>query len=293
MFGTILAAALAVSSLMPSRPAPNAAFDSGTIHAARCGSGGTTLVFSPGLGSGPWSWAEQITRFSKDYTVYAITLDGFDGRAYAPRPDLFAAFSSDFWTFASAQRLDKPILIGHSLGGTLALLLGETHPERLGGIVALDGLPVFPMLAQSTVEQRNAAALQLSGTIANESREQLLAYDRGYMKQIGTVRDELVDPAATRLAASDPHAVAAWSQRDLSLDLRPELSKVTTPVVELMPYAPPSPYSKEQTLAFYQMLLGGAPHANVVAIEGARHFAMLDQPAAVDEAITQFLAQLR
>lgn len=285
-------AAIAASDL-PSLPQPAASFDSGMLHVDRYGTGTKALVFIPGLGCGPWSWAEQIKRFSTTHSVYAITLPGFDGRAFAPQTDLFAAFERDFWAFAQAQHLEKPVVIGHSLGGTLGFVLAESHPERLGGVIALDGLPVFPMLAQATAAQREASATQLAASLSQQSHDGLFAYEVSYMKKVGTVHDALDTPVAALVAKSDPKALAAWGEADLVSDLRAALKKANVPILELMPYASPSPYSKEQTLAFYRLLLAGAPNAEVIPVEGARHFAMLDQPQAVDDAIAQFLLSVR
>ena len=283
-------AATIAAVALPSLPQPSASFDSGMLHVDRYGSGTKAIVFIPGLGCGPWSWAEQIHRFSAAYTVYAITLPGFDGRTFTAQSDLFTTFDRDFWSFAQTQHLNRPVVIGHSLGGTLGFLLAESHPERLSGVIALDGLPVFPTLAQSTQTQRDAAAAQLAGAIAHQSHDQLVAYQISYMKQIGTVNDAFDAPLADLVGKSDPRAIAAWAQADLSTDLRPALAKANVRILELVPYAQPNPYSKDQTLAFYRMLVSAAPRADVVAIDSARHFAMLDQPQGVDDAITRFLS---
>ena len=80
----------------------------------------------------------------------------------------------------------------------------------------------------------------------------------------------------------------------MTIDLRPGLSKLTVPLQVLMPYNPAdqSPYSPEQTLAFYQSLLAGAPHTKVVPISPARHFLLLDRPEATQAAVTEFLNSL-
>jgi len=292
-FSTLFSASPASAATLPPLPAADRSFDAGTLHVDVYGKGAQTLIFIPGLSSGPWSWSEQIAHFSPSYTVFALTLPGFSGRPFAGSPDLFAAFSADFWAMLNAQNVSRPVVIGHSLGGTLAIALAEQHPDRLRAAIALDGLPVFPMLAQSTAAERASAAKQMAAGIAAESHDQLLAYEVQYMKAIGTVDSTLVQTLAENCANSDPKAVAAWGAADLSIDLRPQLKDLKTPVLELMPYAKPSPYSEDQTLAFYHMLLAGAPNAKVEPIEGARHFAMVDQPAAVDSAITQFLGSVR
>jgi pimeloyl-ACP methyl ester carboxylesterase len=280
----------AVAATLPALPKADESFESGSLHVDRFGSGASVLIFVPGLNSGPWSWAGQIAHFSPSSTVYALTLPGFNGRPFRPQPDLFAAFSQDFWALLDARRIKAPVVIGHSLGGTLAIALAEQHPERLGGVIALDGLPVFPLLSQSTDAQRSQAAETAGAQIAGQAPAAYLASQVQYMQTIGTVNADLVQPVAALLATSDPAATAAWVKADLIADLRPSLKNATVPILELMPYAQPSPYTQEQTLGFYQSLLAGAPHANVVPIPGARHFAMLDQPQAVNAAIAQFLA---
>jgi pimeloyl-ACP methyl ester carboxylesterase len=273
-------------------PAPAESFDVGSTHVDRYGSGSNTIIFIPGLACGPWEWAREIKIFSQQNTVYALTLSGFDGRAYAIGGDPFAAFSNDFWSLLDRRKIARPIVIGHSLGGTLAIALAEQHSDRLGGIVALDGLPVFPSLAQADAGARSKAAQAASAQIASQTHDQVADYEKKYM-QMATLDSTLVDPTAALEAESEPKGIAAWLSADLSIDLRPDLAKITIPFVELMPYAPGSTYTQSQTLAFYQSLVAGAPYVAVVPIPNARHFAMLDQPQAVDAAITQFLARVR
>jgi pimeloyl-ACP methyl ester carboxylesterase len=190
----------------------------------------------------------------------------------------------------NAQHIVRPVVIGHSLGGTLVIALAEEHPERLSAAIALDGLPVFPTAAQMSAEQRAAAADALAAQIRSQTPAQVLAAETSYMQTIGTLDPALVAPTAALEARSDPAAIAAWAQTDLKADLRPALASATVPLLELMPYAPGGPYTEDQTVAFYRTLLAGAPNLTVVPIDGAKHFAMLDQPASVDAAIGRFLA---
>lgn len=273
-------------------PKPTESFDVATLHVDKFGSGTQALVLIPGLAGGAWVWYDTIARFSASYRVYVITLPGFDARPPTSERPLFKTFARDFWAMLAARHIRKPVLIGHSLGGTLAIALAEEHPEQLAGIVAVDGLPVFPTLSNATPEQRQMMAAQMSNAISKQSEAEALAAQRSYMSSIGTNKPELVEPAARLAARSDPKAVAAWMQEDLITDLRPGLGKLTIPFLEIMPYdaAQGSPYTQEQTLAFYKSLIERAPQSTVVAITPARHFVMLDKPEAFDKAITHFLS---
>lgn len=285
----------AIASTLAEAPTPVASFDAGTLHVDKYGSGSRALILIPGLGSGPWAWYGTIARFAPQYTIYAITLPGFDGQPATTKGTLFSTFASDFWAMLDAQKIAKPIVIGHSIGGTLAIALGEQHPDRLGGIVSVDGLPVFPMLAQATAEQRAAAGAKLVAMYGTMTADQELAGEVRYMGSVGTIDAALVTPAAQLEAKSDPKAIGAWAREDLSSDLRPQLAKLTVPFLEVMPYnpadaKPPMNYTQEQTLAFYQSLLAGAPQAKVVAIAPSRHFAMLDQPGQFYAILSAFLS---
>jgi pimeloyl-ACP methyl ester carboxylesterase len=117
------------------------------------------------------------------------------------------------------------------------------------------------------------------------------------MSTIGTNRPELIEPAARLQARSDPQAVAAWLREVFTTDLRPNLGRITIPLLEIMPYDPsdatrPPAYTQEQTLAFYKLLLATAPKASVLAITPARHFVMLDQPEQFYKAVSEFLASV-
>ncbi len=158
---------------------------------------------------------------------------------------------------------------------------------------------MFPLAATATPEQRKAIAAQTVASFSTGDATSQLAYEKRYMSTFGTIDPALVDPTAAREAKSDPKAIAAWMQEDVATDLRPDLNKLTIPLLEIMPYYaadhthPPLQFTQDQTKTFYQSLLDGAPHAEVAAIPDARHFAMLDQPAAFYAAVEKFIASLR
>jgi len=300
----LAAACFGASSAAPLAVAPPAvsSFDGGTLHVDVYGHGPQNVVFIPGLASGPWSWFGTIDALlagggSDRYTIYSLTLPGFDGHAPSAKRPLFDAVASDFWALLAAKNVTKPVVVGHSLGGTLAIALAEQHPERLAGIVAVDGLPVFPALAGATPAQRQAVAQQLDATFATLDEAGLLSAERKYMAAVATNQPSLVDVMAADAARSDAKSIGEWASEDALTDLRPALNRIDIPFVEIMPYdpsdaVPPTNYTQAQTQAFYESLLAGAPTARVVAIAPARHFVMLDRPEAFDAALIQFLTSV-
>ncbi len=300
-----LGASLACATALPARaatpptlPIADAQADAGSLHVLRYGRG-EPVVLLPGLTTGPWEWAELIRRLSPRYTVYAIALPGFDGRP-AATPPLFDRFSRDFWALLDAQKIARPVVIGHSLGGTLAIALAEQHSERLRGIVALEGLPILPGMERGTAEQRTTMAAQITGPILAQSHDQFLAYEQTYMRgPYGVIDPELAAPLADLEGRSDPAAVAEWLKEDASTDLRPDLSRIAVPMLEIVPYnAPdtassPNPYTEDEKVAYFRTLLAGVPRLQVISVSPARHFAMYDQPDRIFAIVDAFLNATR
>ncbi|HEX3463317.1 MAG TPA: alpha/beta hydrolase [Candidatus Elarobacter sp.] len=288
----------AAAASLQALPSADAQIDAGSLHVLRFGHG-DPVVLLPGLTTGPWEWSALIRHLAPSHTVYAVGLPGFDGRPPASAP-LFDRATRDFWSLLDAQKIARPVVIGHSLGGTLAILLGEQQPERLRGIVALDGLPVFPGMETVTAEQRAALAQQSSAAIARQGHDEMAAFEKGYMRGAGGVLDDqLSDQIATLEANSDPAGTAQWLAEDLASDTRAGLAKITVPLLEIVPYnAPdlansPAKYTEDQKVSYYRTLLNGAPKVQVVSISPARHFAMFDQPDKLNAIVDAFLSQNR
>ncbi|HEX5275606.1 MAG TPA: alpha/beta hydrolase [Candidatus Rubrimentiphilum sp.] len=288
--------AAARAAIPPPLPAPLKSFDSGSLHVDVYGTPGRrALVFIPGLTCGPWEWAGEIAQFSPSYTIYALTLPGFDGHP-AIKPPLFQTVSADFWTLLQTESIVRPVVIGHSLGGTLAIMLAEQHSDKLGGVISVDGLPTFPGMDRMTADQRAQAAAQMTAAMAQASTPaQFAAMEKTYVLPTLMISPDDIAVVAPLAARSDIAATAAWTTEDIGLDLRAELTKVATPLLVVAPFDAalegkvlPDADAKR---GYYEALLANDPAANVQMIEPSRHFVMYDQPKKLHDAIAAFVRQ--
>jgi len=277
----------------PALPAPAAVMDYGAIAVEKHGASGAPLVLIPGLAGGAWSWAETIRRLAPTHAVYVLTLAGFSGRPAVPTP-LIDHVVADIARFVRDNQLDRPTIIGHSLGAFVAFRLAIAHPDLIGGLIAVDGFPVFSPLAEADAGGRAAAAKKLAQELAvgknpAEFHAALLNFLTARMN------DPVQAAQAADLAArSDPEATAEYIIEMLSADLRPELSKLTMPVLALVAensYKRGLP--EPEIRAFYARVLSNAPQGSIALIRNARHFAMVDQPDVVAAAIEGFAAGRR
>ncbi|MET0617468.1 MAG: alpha/beta hydrolase [Luteibacter sp.] len=277
-------------------PAPAETFTVGTLKVERFGATGSPVVLIPGLAGGSWVWSGTIAALSPSHRVYAVTLAGFDGTpAPTAEGNWLDRADASLADLLGRPDLRKAVLVGHSLGGTLALRFAGRHPELPGGIVAVDGLPVFPGMERVSPEQRAAIAGGLRAQLESASPEAFKAQQLGYMQQIGTRDKAIAGRVAPLNARSDQKAVARYMAEDAGADFRPALKQATAPILEIVPYdaedaaAGPMKMSQAQKTAYYASLLADAPGARTLAIAPSRHYVMLDQPAAFQRALADFI----
>jgi pimeloyl-ACP methyl ester carboxylesterase len=275
--------------------APAERFEVNGVVVERHGSGGRPLILIPGLASGSWVWQDTIRAFAPDHAIYVLTLPGFDGRPPAgPAP--FAAARAAVLELIASRRLDKPVLVGHSLGGILALAVAEDRSATVGGVVSIDGLPVMPGTEDLPPDPRVQFAGQTRAQIGRQPAALFAQQQQTYMRTIGVLDMSRADALAQLTARSDPASVGAWAADVLTLDLRPGLKSIQAPVLTIVPYLDLDSSQQGLTPAakadYYRALMEGTRKLQVVTVAPARHFAMFDQPQGITAAIRTFLDTL-
>ena len=277
-----------------------ASFTVGTLTVQRSGERGRPVILIPGLASGAWVWDAASAHLAADHVVYTVTLAGFDGIPLPSAPgNLIDRADSSLLALIRTRHIEKPVLIGHSLGGMLAIRLATEHPELLGGVIAADGLPIFPGAENMTPAQLSVMSRDMIAQVGTASPEAFRSQQLGYMQRVGVIDPDTAAKYAKLTARSDPMATAIYATQDLAIDLRPSLAKATVPILEISPYfaadvaAPPMSLSEAQKTAYYEKLLAGAPNARVISISPSRHFVMLDQPQRFIQTVDDFLANMK
>lgn len=104
-----------------------------------------TVVLIHGLSSWMGFWEYQVADLAKDHRVLALDLPGFgaSGRPDAPFTPPWFAGIVDGWL--GALGVDHAVIVGHSMGGQVAMTLALEHPARVSGLVlsAPAGIEVF------------------------------------------------------------------------------------------------------------------------------------------------------
>ncbi|MBV9737429.1 MAG: alpha/beta hydrolase [Candidatus Eremiobacteraeota bacterium] len=297
-FAIAFGLALTLSALPAIGQTPTHSFDVGSIHVDQYGSGDPALILIPGLTDSAAVWSGTIAHFAPQHTIYALTLGGTGGRP-APQGTLLDKTAADLAALITENNINKPVVIGHSMGGFLALHLAAEHSSLLRGAISLDGLPVLPGQENATPAQRASAASSMTGPMRGLTAAQLEAAERQMILPYMTQAKNL-DAVAAAGRGADPAATAEYLQEMVQADLRPQLSNITVPLLVLMPFDasidPQNPQTPFKTAAqkqqFYTGLLANARTAKLAVVNNSRHFIMYDQPEQFYALVQNFLGSL-
>src|SRR5262249_39100323 len=85
-------------------------------------------------------WDASLDRFTRDYTVVTLDLAGHGGSGRGRKEWTIAAFADDVKAVVEKLGLERVVLIGHSMGGPVALEAARKMPQRLVALVPVDTL---------------------------------------------------------------------------------------------------------------------------------------------------------
>lgn len=272
----VLALPAARPALAQTAPTPHPAFDvTVTGH-------GRPVILLPGLTCPGAVWDETVARYQGQYQCHVVSLAGFGG--VGPRQPVPAHLLQDtrdqLLAYIKAQKLRRPVVIGHSLGGFLALWMTATDPTALGPLEIVDSLPFIAAI------QNPAATAEMARPQAEQLRQQL---SRGHQplaasRQIAAalVTDSArVSQVARWSQASDPATVAQAMYDMYTTDLRADVARIQQPVLVLGSWAGYQQYgaTKEGVRTTFTQQYAQLPQARVELSEAGRHFLMYDDTA--------------
>lgn len=237
------------------------------------GKGEPVLLF-PGFTCTGEVWNDLVSEISKNKTCHIFTFAGF-GNVPAIKKPWLPKIKASLENYISEQKLEKATLIGHSLGGSLALWLATEDRYNFKKIIIVDTLPSIGALMMPNFNKDN------------------IVYENPYNKRLLEMSDEDFEKMATQYATGmslnkDKHAkiknwiletdreTYAYGYTDLlKLDLREDIAKIKIPVSIL---GATHPFGEEAVKKTYQKQYKNLDNYTIKYAKDAAHFIMYDQP---------------
>ena len=289
----LVGASLALAACSrPDSPPAVAADSAGTFTSDRISvvtrGSGPDLILVPGLSSHHNVWDSIVGPLESHYRLHLVQVSGFAGFPAAANADgpVSAPVAEEIARYITAAGLAKPAVIGHSMGGTIGIMLAARHPDLVGHLMVVDMPPVLGVFVggpQATVESVRPVADQIRAAPDSFVGE--------FSKMVSgmTNRPALQPEVIRTLTASDRRTVVNAFAELLVTDLRPELGRITAPMVVLYVIPPQAGMPPDQVDAAMRAAYANAPNAKLVRIENSLHFIQLDQPARLVAEIEAFV----
>lgn len=262
-------------------PPPAQGFSSDRITIATRGAG-PDVILIPGMGSHPDVWDATAAALEGDYRLHIVHVNGFAGMpARGNANGLVAApVAEEIARYIAEQHLDHPAVIGHSMGGTIGMMLAARHPDSVGKLEVVDMSPFIGLMFGGPDATPDSVR-----PIADGMRNQIRSAPAGMASPVieqmyaGMVRTEGERANVVQHARESDMGVIANSFHELiTTDLRQELSHITAPVTVLYVIPPNLPMPAEQYEALMVQAYANAPSPHIVKFDTAYHFIMLDEP---------------
>lgn len=255
---------------------------------------GKPVILIPGLGCSAEVWHETAAHLNKaGYQTHALTLAGFGGtKPLANNSQFLATVREDLAAYIRDKKLDHPVVIGHSLGGFLALWLAETNPDLPSKVISVDGLPFLTALMNPAVTREGAehAADTARKRLNASSPEDFKKAQRDAVTSMVTSPENVEREMQVAVTADRTAFTEAMAQMTL-IDLRPDLPKIKAPVLVLGSWILYKDYgaTHDSATQLYATQFVNFPAVKLVMNDTARHFIQLDTPDWFYNQVDQFL----
>lgn len=248
------------------------------LYYAVAGQGEPPLIFLHGGGGWSEHWQLQWSACAAFTQVLACDLRGH-GRSAAPQGRYaIETFVDDLHALLTHLAIQRPILVGHSLGGTIALRYAFDFPEEVAGMVVIDA---GCRAEVATREEYRALVVARVHDFAAAS-----ATLRPYQSSPHSGQADFVQAVLAATPAPAAGVIHATHYGIITHNNAAAAAFVTCPVLVLgaadMAYWP--------SIASWQAYV---PHARVFGIPASGHYLMLEQPAPVNAALAQFWQDVR
>jgi N-formylmaleamate deformylase len=254
------------------------------LHYTRTGGGGPPLVLAHGFSDDGLCWTPIARALEAERDVIMVDARGH-GRSDGPDEGYDTpSLADDLAGAIAALGLERPPVLGHSMGAATALMLAARHPDAVGAILLEDPPSIWmpPRPDKLTPQQRAAGMRGWVVAIKRKTRDELIAGQR--VADPAWPEDELEPWADSKLRLSFNLLNRNY---DISADSSAALRQIKCPLLLITgDESRGALVSAEAAEALQSML----PQARVAHIADAGHSIRRDQRARYLEVVRDFLA---
>lgn len=254
---------------------------------------GPDLILIPGLASTSAVWSRTAARMAQQRRLHLVSVRGFGDLSAGANADgaIMSAVAGEVRRYIAEAGLTRPAIIGHSMGGQVALRVAADAPDRIGRVMTVDASPFFPALISpgatvgdvEPIAQVAYQAVQFLGDEALRSRGRSLGLE------LGGAADAVFESMGWQ--GGDRRVLAQALYEVMTVDLRHRLPDIAAPVTVVYGWSPDEASPRSRADSLFRGAYASLPRPAVFErIEGAEHMVMIDQPTRFLAAVERFMA---
>lgn len=240
---------------------------------------GDALLLLHGLGCSASDWGLQMPALSQKYRVIAPSLRGFGGSDKPAGPCSIMQYADDVVTLLDRLNIERAHVLGHSMGGAVAMQLAVARPERLDSLIVINAQPSFGVR-----DWRRYLMLLMrfmaGGPAGMERMTRFLACRLFPHDHQAALRDQM----RTRYAGNDRRAFLAAINALAGWSVEHMIDRVATPTLVLAGEHDVTPVDSAREFA------DRLPNGRLEVVADSGHATPFDQHDVVNKLVMEFLS---
>ncbi len=186
------------------------------LNVAESGAGKIALVFLHYFGGSSRSWKEVIKRLAEDFICVAPDLRGFGESNTQGENFALEDYADDVADLIEHLKIERFVLVGHSMGGKIALCFAARQPENLESLILVATSPPTP---EPIADDERAHLLESHGNrrAAEETVRKVVA---------NPLPEKIFETAVEDNLRSSEKAWKAWLEDGSRVDISDSMSKI-------------------------------------------------------------------
>ncbi len=239
------------------------------------GEGNVALVFTHGWSCDKSYWSNFRDEFAKDFKVVTIDLAGHGESGLNRENYTVELFGEDVAAVANHLKLNKIILIGHSMGGAVIIEAAKRLPGKVIGLVGVDTYQSFT--DDWSAEQKE--------NFLKSFTENFVETTKGFVKSMFplTADSNLVKKVAEDMSSAPPKAAVSAIRNVFFYDPIPTLKEINLPIISINCDMYPVAIEENKKIV---------KDFDVKFMKGVGHFLMLEKPDEFKELLSEAINKL-
>ena len=255
---------------------------------------GQAMILIPGLSSSGDVWKETVARYQSHFECHVLTLAGFAGVPPLEGPFL-GRVRDDLAAYIKEKNLVKPVIVGHSLGGFLALDFASKYPDVPGKVVIVDAYPFLPAVWSPNITAAEAAgyAKNVRNSMGSQTQQQYEEYVKsGASTKMMVGNDQQLATVVEWGLKSDRKAVMEALAEMMTVDPRDSIAAIKCPTLVLGSWIGYKQYTDhDKTLASLRTQYAKLKGVQIELTDRGHHFMMWDDADWMYAQMDRFLGQ--